>query len=214
MTFRVLTRTAQVTVNTPNASQAFDFNGATVSLLAFSFTSRALATGDTLAYCADNGTGQYERGVGTWDNTAKTLTRTTIRESSTGSAIVWTSPPTVWSDGRQDEDGLSGAPIPLIYAPTITPFSLRNGLYRLIMTGNVTINTPSSPQDGDRVKIWATASGANRTISLGAGFVIPSSSVLTFPVTVNSGKKVKILFEYDATLNGGQWEVTSFVNGF
>jgi hypothetical protein len=90
MTHRVLTRTAQVSVNTPTAVQAYDFTGAAVSALTFSFVSRSLSTGDTLAYYADNGTGQYERGLGTWNATAFTLTRTTIRESSTGSAIVWT----------------------------------------------------------------------------------------------------------------------------
>ncbi len=105
MTHRILTRTAQVSANTPDVSTAFDFTGAAVSPLAFSFTSRSLVTGDTLAYYADNGTGQYERGLATWNDTAKTLTRTTIRESSTGSAIAWTAAPTVWSDGRQEEDG-------------------------------------------------------------------------------------------------------------
>ena len=108
MTHRILTRTAQVTANTPNAATAYDFTGAVVSVLAFSFASRGLVTGDTLAYYADNGTGQYERGLGTWNDTAKTLTRTTIRESSTGSAIAWTAAPTVWSDGRQEEDMPTG----------------------------------------------------------------------------------------------------------
>jgi hypothetical protein len=86
--------------------QAYDFTGSAVSPLAFSFVSRSLATGDTLAYYADNGTGQYERGLGTWNATAFTLTRTTIRESSAvgNAAIAWNSYPTVWSDGRQEED--------------------------------------------------------------------------------------------------------------
>lgn len=104
MTHRILNRTAQVTSNTPNAATAYNFTGSAVSLLAFSFVSRSMTTGDTIGYYADNGAGQYERGLGTWDNAALTLTRTTIRESSTGSAIVWTAAPTVWSDGRQDED--------------------------------------------------------------------------------------------------------------
>ena len=107
MTHRVLTRTAQVASNVPNASTAYNFTGAAVSPLAFSFASRSLNTGDTLAYYADNSIGQYERGLGTWNATTSTLTRTTIRESSTGTAIAWTAAPTVWSDGRQDEDAVA-----------------------------------------------------------------------------------------------------------
>jgi hypothetical protein len=63
-----------------------------------------LSTGDTLPYHAGIEGGAYERGLGTWNDTAKTLTRTTIRESSTGSAIAWTAAPTVWSDGPHQED--------------------------------------------------------------------------------------------------------------
>jgi hypothetical protein len=108
MTHKVLTRTAQIAANAPDASTAFDFTGADVSALAFSFATRGMSSGDTLAYYADNGIGQYERGLGTWNDSALTLTRTTIRESSTGSAITWTAAPTVWSDGRQEEDMPTG----------------------------------------------------------------------------------------------------------
>lgn len=104
----VLYRTAQVAVNSPNQNESFDFTGAAVSVLAFSFASRGMATGDTLSYYADNGTGQWERGLGTWDGTTNSIHRTLVRSSSSGSsAVVWSSPPTVWSDGKQYEDDMS-----------------------------------------------------------------------------------------------------------
>ena len=106
---KVLLRTAQVSSNTPDASTAYDFSSSDVSLLAFSWDSRGLNTNDTVSYYADNGLGDWERGVGTWNNSSKTLTRTTIRESSTGSAIDWSgkvNAPTVWADGRHPEDNV------------------------------------------------------------------------------------------------------------
>lgn len=107
MTLVVLYRTAQTACNKPTPTQAFAFKDSATPTQAFSFDSRAISTGDTFGYYADNGKGQWERGLGTWDDTAKTITRTTFRESSTGSAIDWNYwgvAPTVWSDGRQKED--------------------------------------------------------------------------------------------------------------
>lgn len=109
-THHILLRTGQVSINKPDASTAYDFNGAAVSLLAFSFASRGMSTGDTMSYYADDSEGNWERGVGTWDATAKTIARTTVRGSSTGSAIDWsgsTVAPTVWSDGYQPEDSIA-----------------------------------------------------------------------------------------------------------
>lgn len=107
---RILLRTAQVASNKPDDATAFDFTGASVSLLAFSWASRGLNTGDTTSYYADNGEGDWERGVGTWDASSSTLTRTTIRESSNSNlAVDWSggaNAPTVWADGRQPEDDI------------------------------------------------------------------------------------------------------------
>lgn len=217
MVYLVLYRTAQISSNKPNASTVFDFTGSVVSDIAFSFSSRGMSTGDNIGYYADNGEGEWERGLGTWNASTLSLTRTTLRESSTGAFIDWssgTNNPTVWSDGRQEEDGLKTTPINLTYSVSVTPVSLRNGVYRCIMTGDMTLNDPSSPQDGDRVVFWLTASGSDRDIDLDSSIIIPTSSALTFPVTITSGKKARLVIEYDSTLNGGQWEVISFVNGY
>jgi hypothetical protein len=104
MTHRIPLGIAQVSANTPNASTAYNFDGAAVPDRGRPFNAAGLSTGDTLPYHAGIEGGAYERGLGTWNDTAKTLTRTTIRESSTGSAIDWTAAPTVWSDGPHQED--------------------------------------------------------------------------------------------------------------
>ena len=109
---------------------------------------------------------------------------------------------------------INNAPTTLTYAATLAPASSGDIIYRVILTGNLTINLPTGPQDGDRVKLWLTASGAIRTVSLNSSIIIPTSSVLTFPVTIANGKKARLTLEYDATLNGGQWEVVTFVNGY
>ena len=105
-------------------------------------------------------------------------------------------------------------PTTIAYAATIAPASAGDVTYRVILTGPLTLNLPTSGADGDRVKLWLTASGADRVLTLNASYKIPSSSILVSPVTITSGKKAKLLLEYDATLNGGQWEVTSFINGY
>jgi hypothetical protein len=159
MTYRILTRTGQVAVNAPDASTAFDFTGAAVSLLAFSFTSRSISTGDTLAYYADNGTGQWERGLGTWNDTAKTLTRTTVRESSTGSAIVWTSAPTVWSDGGHVED-----PLPSLVVGGATDN------FTIASDGTFTLNgaaTVFRDELGDITKLKVAGTGISESLTEG-----------------------------------------------
>ena len=105
-------------------------------------------------------------------------------------------------------------PSTIAYAATIAPVSKSNATYRIILTGNLTLNLPTGGADGDRVKLWLTASGADRVLTLNAGYKIPASSVFASPVIIPSGKKAKLLLEYDGTQNGGQWELTSFINGY
>lgn len=87
-------------------------------------------------------------------------------------------------------------------------------LYRILATGDITFAKPTGTVDGANIEIWVTASGADRNISFLSDIVVPTSSTFTSPKTIASGKKAKILLQYDATLNGGQWEITSFINGY
>jgi hypothetical protein len=104
-------------------------------------------------------------------------------------------------------------PAPIAYATTLLVNSGAGALYRCTLTGNVTIAAPLNPTDGDRVKFWLLASGGAWTLSL-SGIVIPTTSSFTSGVALTTGKKAKVMLEYDASLNGGQWELTSFINGF
>lgn len=110
---------------------------------------------------------------------------------------------------------LKRTPVSVTYASTITPtISGALSIQRIIATGDLTINIPTGGTDGANLELWITASGGDRQLTLKAGIKIPTSSVFTSPQTISSGKKAKLLLQYDATLNGGQWELTSFVNGY
>jgi len=67
--------------------------------LAAAVTAGDIADGDLLEFVVTDGS-SWEIYEGTFNNTAHTLTKTTLRRSSTGSAISWpdTSPKDVWLD--------------------------------------------------------------------------------------------------------------------
>ena len=111
--------------------------------------------------------------------------------------------------------GPSRTPITITYALTITPVgSASVSVQRCLLTGDVTINAPSSPADGNNVELWLTASGGARNISFQASIVVPSASSFSSPYNLSSGKKAKALLQYDAVQNGGQWELTSWIPGY
>ena len=121
-----------------------------------------------------------------------------------------------WSDGTQWQrvGQVPSPPGPIAYAATIAPVSAADVTYRCVLTGAVTIGAPSGPTDGDSVVLWLTASAGDRAATLGVGIVVPTSSAFSGPLTITSGTKAKLLLEYDASLNGGQWELTDWSNGY
>lgn len=98
----------------------------------------------------------------------------------------------------------------LIYAATLTPITDTNS--RITATGNLTINKPAAGADGDLVKLWITASGADRLLSLQNTIVVPTSSFFGSPQTIANGKKARLTLQYDATRLA--WELVTFVNGY
>lgn len=96
------------------------------------------------------------------------------------------------------------------YAATVTPTTNTN--VRIIATGNLTINAPAAGADGDFVRLWITASGANRTLALQNTLKIPRTSTFTSPQTILSGEKARLTIQYDLTR--AVWEVVTFVNGY
>lgn len=70
----------------PTGSAAFDFSSSGALTGRFTFDARLTTTGQTCGYTARDSSGNVETGLGTWDETAKTLTRTTIYASTNGDA--------------------------------------------------------------------------------------------------------------------------------
>jgi hypothetical protein len=112
-----------------------------------------------------------------------------------------------------DPDGLKPQSVP--YASTITlAASNASQLYRILATGNLTLAPPTGKIDGAECTVWITASGRARTVALGSSIVVPTSTSFSFPVTIPGGKKARFVLQYDAVLNGGQWELAGFASGF
>jgi hypothetical protein len=124
-----------------------------------------------------------------WQNTY-----TNFRTQSANNTSVYSTVQTysaAWTD--------TAAPTTLTYAASITP-SLSDGISRKVtMTGDLTLNAPTNATDGSLWKGRFTASGADRTITLGANILTPRGT--TFSGIVSSG--FTRLFEMN--YNGTKW---------
>lgn len=109
----------------------------------------------------------------------------------------------------------SRAPVTVTYT---TPLSLSGAanfqIYRIVATGNLTLSIPTGHTDGGNMEIWVQASGVTVSLVLNGFIVIPSQSSFTNPHSIPNGKKAKLLLQYDGNLNGGQWELTSFIQNY
>lgn len=65
----------------------------------------------------------------------------------------------------------------------------------LAVTGNATINPPSSPTNGQVMRYRCVAQGAQRTITLGSGFVA-STGLTLGPYTIPQGRVLIFAIEY------------------
>lgn len=121
-------------------------------------------------------------------------TYSTVNSQSARNASVYSTVQTysaAWTD--------TAAPTTLTYAASITP-SLSDGISRKVtMTGDLTLNAPTNATDGSLWKGRFTASGADRTITLGANILTPRGT--TFSGIVSSG--FTRLFEMN--YNGTKW---------
>lgn len=97
------------------------------------------------------------------------------------------------------------------YVTSYTPITNTN--VRIITTGTLTVNAPSSGVDGDMVRMWITASGADRTVILNTSTLkIPTSSTTPSTFTVVNGSKTRVAIQYDA--DRAKWEVVTVVIGY
>jgi hypothetical protein len=102
--------------------------------------------------------------------------------------------------------------------PYIQQFSSPSGLnviYRVNLSGDLTLNAPTGAADGDLISYWFYAGNkSSRTVTLGSGIVVPSTITGASPLTIALNKKAVYTIRYDNLLNKGQWELVSFQNGY
>lgn len=92
----------------------------------------------------------------------------------------------------------------------VTP-NRNNGIFqKMALTSTIELYPPSNGSEGKILKLWLTASGADRSFDLNAGIKIPSDSLITFPKTLTSGKLYIVLLQH----NGTNWMLISCVGGY
>lgn len=108
-----------------------------------------------------------------------------------------------------------GAPESAVYAENFAAGSKNIVTYRVNLTGNITINPPIGGRDGDSVTLWLYAGQrSSRTVAINSDIVVPTTITGATPLTIALGKKAVYTIRYDGMLNGGQWELVSFQNGY
>ena len=108
-------------------------------------------------------------------------------------------------------------PQTLPYSAVLTFPSAATVTYRVNLTGNITLTPPQTANDGDTVTLWLLAGSAVRTITIGnkssgtPSIIVPTGVA---PTTIAANKKAVYSLRYDGVLNGGQWELTAYQNGY
>jgi len=99
------------------------------------------------------------------------------------------------------------------YASNIT--LVRNTNIRINATANLTLFQPSVGQDCDMVRVWVTNNALSSIVlTLALPIKIPAGAQFTGTTTILPGVKARIGIQYDSVLNGGQWELINFTNGY
>jgi hypothetical protein len=217
--------TASVALNVPIINNSFTSSYLTTSsfnTVSSSFVKIVQTSSMNVLSSSYSVTASYALNVGgggTSVNTASFVT-TSSYNSSTGSFTLTSSfkadnTLTVSAIGNTVTTKLNRTPVTVTYSSTAS-FNPTGSftLYRIVATGSVLLNKPSSTLDGSNVEIWLTSLGGAYNVALTGSIVVPVSSSFTSPQTIPSGKKAKILLQYDAVLNGGQWELTTFISGY
>jgi hypothetical protein len=92
----------------------------------------------------------------------------------------------------------------------VTLNRLNGRIQKASLTNTTTLNAPSNGSEGVQLKLYLTASGANRNLTLHSDIRIPSDSTFTSPKTLESGKMYILQMEH----NGSFWALTTLVGGY
>lgn len=131
-----------------------------------------------------------------------------IYETDTRRGYMWTG--TIWL-----QQSGPAAWFDLTYVATVTPSMLDGRRFRLVMTGDVAFNGPTSPVDGDEVIFELTASGADRTATFntGAGHFAFGSDIDSGSITATtSGTTDFVGAIYRSSAD--RWRVISYAKGY
>ena len=148
---------------TANTTVSFTLGAAVTGYQDFS----VMTNGNTTYYGASDGT-RWEVGIGTYSTTGPTLTRTTILSSSnSGSAVTFTSAPTVWIDYPSSksvyQDSTNTAYVP--------QFAASNGLFANAKTISTNYTIPTNYNASSTGPI-TVATGISVTVSSGSRWVV------------------------------------------
>lgn len=102
------------------------------------------------------------------------------------------------------------AVVPLTDAATVTPDALKGNFFRWSMAGNRTLANPANPTDGQRIAFELTASGADRTLTLGSAFAF-GADITAISATL-SGKTDYLAAVYSASAS--KWRVVEYRKGY
>lgn len=103
--------------------------------------------------------------------------------------------------------------VSVTYAATIALDASAGSYYRIIATGDCTLNAPTNPRDGQPLTVEFSASGGARTVTLStAASAFAFGSDITATTQTVSGKIDLLGFRYNTTL--GKWLFASYIKGF
>lgn len=118
-----------------------------------------------------------------------------------------------WQDAQGGGGSSPVKPWPPITLPDSDPINLDASTgthFRVTVTGNRTINTPTNPTPGEIILFEITASGADCTINLSTGYGYGTDFISLAPVA--SGKTDYIQCIYDERVS--KWQIISYVKGY
>lgn len=107
------------------------------------------------------------------------------------------------------------SPITSGYSSTWTPNAALSNIHRMTLTGNVTINGPSNPTDGQQIILELTqdATGGRAIIlSVGTGHFAFGSDISAITPSSAPGKMDRLVAMYRSA--SFRWEILSILRGF
>lgn len=113
---------------------------------------------------------------------------------------------------RADHVHAPQAPATLTYAATVTTDASQGTLFRITLTGNLTLANPTNPVDGQKI-VWELVQDAtgSRTLTLGSAFAL-GTDISAVTLTTAANKRDFLGAVYNAS--AAKWYVLAFTRGY